>query len=87
MNRAIEKRSEGRPQLSDLRESGAIEQDADIVTFLHRKNPKAVSAPGGGLTEIELIVAKNRNGPIGTLILAFLNEYAKFENFLPMDQG
>jgi len=87
LNRAIEKRSEGRPQLSDLRESGAIEQDADIVTFLHRKNPKAVSAPGGGLTEIELIVAKNRNGPIGTLILAFLNEYAKFENFLPMDQG
>ena len=87
LNRAIEKRSEGRPQLSDLRESGAIEQDADIVTFLHRKNPKAVAAPGGGLTEIELIVAKNRNGPIGTMILAFLNEYAKFENFLPMDQG
>lgn len=87
LNRAIEKRSEGRPQLSDLRESGAIEQDADIVTFLHRKNPKVSAVPAGGLTEIELIVAKNRNGPIGTIILAFLNEYAKFENFLPMDQG
>ncbi len=86
LNRAIEKRSEGRPQLSDLRESGAIEQDADIVSFLHRKNPNRGLASGSSLTEIELIVAKNRNGPIGTVMLAFLNEFAKFENFLPVDQ-
>jgi len=86
LNRAIEKRSEGRPQLSDLRESGAIEQDADIVAFLHRKNAKG-PVTGSPVSEIELIVAKNRNGPIGSLVLGFLNEYAKFENFLPMGQG
>ena len=86
LNRAIEKRSEGRPQLSDLRESGAIEQDADIVSFLHRKSINRGVAVSGSLTEIELIIAKNRNGPIGTIMLAFLNEYAKFENFLPVDQ-
>jgi len=80
LNRSIEKRSEGKPQLSDLRESGAIEQDADIVAFLHRKKPKQDHET---LTEISLIVAKNRNGPTGEITLAFLNEYTKFENYLP----
>lgn len=60
LNREIEKRQNGRPQLSDLRDSGAVEQDADVVIFIHRK--------GEGVdTEYELIVAKNRNGPTGTI--------------------
>ncbi len=80
LNRSIEKRSEGKPQLSDLRESGAIEQDADIVAFLHRKKPKQDHEK---VTEISLIVAKNRNGPTGEIMLAFLNEYTKFENYMP----
>lgn len=80
LNRSIEKRSEGKPQLSDLRESGAIEQDADIVAFLHRKKPKQDHET---LTEISLIVSKNRNGPTGEIMLAFLNEYTKFANYMP----
>ncbi len=75
LNRGVEQRDDKRPKLSDLRESGAIEQDADIVMFLHR--PEAYDAndrPG----EADLLVAKNRHGPIGTVELVWLREMLKF---------
>ena len=74
----MEHRSDKKPQLADLRESGQIEQDADIIIFLHRpeyykKNP---SPEEKGIAEI--IVAKQRQGPTGTIKVAFIKEYAKF---------
>jgi replicative DNA helicase len=82
LSRAVEQRHGKRPQLSDLRESGAIEQDADVVTFIHRRD-----VPTGEPEEFpaderiaELIIGKQRNGPTGTVKLAFLKEYARFEN-------
>jgi len=81
LSRRAEEREEGRPQLADLRESGAIEQDADLVAFLYRpglyKKPKDPSAADDRTTEV--IIAKQRNGPTGTVKLAFLREYARFE--------
>jgi len=79
LSRAVEQRSDHRPQLSDLRESGAIEQDADLVALLLRKeyyNPNAEDAKGLA----EVIIAKQRNGPVGTVNLTFVNEYTRFEN-------
>jgi len=90
LSRAAEHRSDHRPQLADLRESGSIEQDADIVCFLFREDyykRKAVEdgggGDGGGDPEIgvsELIVAKHRNGPTGTVKLLFFKKYTRFEN-------
>ena len=86
LNRAVEGRAgvEGkRPQLSDLRESGAIEQDADMVCFIHRPEYYGLKEDSNGrnLTGLaEIIVAKHRNGPIGDLWLAFKNTYIRFEN-------
>jgi replicative DNA helicase len=82
LSRAVEQRHGKRPQLSDLRESGAIEQDADVVTFIHRRDvptgePEEFPADEG---IAELIIGKQRNGPTGTVKLAFLKEYARFEN-------
>ncbi len=79
LSRAVEQRADKRPQLSDLRESGAIEQDADLVVLLLREeyyNPSDDSLKGMA----EAIIAKQRNGPVGTIKLAFLGEYARFEN-------
>lgn len=79
LSRAVESRTDKRPMLSDLRESGAIEQDADVVLFLYRDiyyNPKKEESRN----KAEVIVAKQRNGPVGSLDLAFISEYAKFEN-------
>jgi len=80
LSRQVEQRGKGaRPQLSDLRESGAIEQDADVVLFIHR-------AFGAGADETmdentaEIIIGKQRNGPVGLVKLAFAREYARFEN-------
>jgi replicative DNA helicase len=78
VNRSSEDREDKRPRLSDLRESGSIEQDADTCLMLHR--------PGkyGGDTDdniIEVIVAKQRNGPTGDVTLAYLKQYMRFENF------
>ena len=78
LSRAVESRSDRRPQLSDLRESGAIEQDADVVLLLLREEYYNPTPENRGLAE--LIVAKQRNGPVGTLNLAFIKEYTRFEN-------
>jgi replicative DNA helicase len=83
LNRAVEARSDKRPQLSDLRESGSIEQDADVVIFLNRPEVyKMEQFPDNTSTEgvCEIIVGKQRNGPTGEVKLAFVKEYARFEN-------
>jgi len=78
LSRAVETRSDHRPQLSDLRESGAIEQDADVVVLLLREEYYNPTEDNKGLAEV--IIAKQRNGPTGTIKLSFLKEYARFEN-------
>ncbi len=83
LNRAVEARTDKRPQLSDLRESGSIEQDADVVMFLNRPEYYGMEkdANGESLEGVaEVIVGKQRNGPTGTVKLAFIKEYARFEN-------
>jgi len=83
LNRRLEERADKHPQLSDLRESGALEQDADIVMFLYRDEQynKEEDNPNRGIAEVE--IAKHRNGPTGKVKLAFLGEYTRFENLAP----
>lgn len=78
LSRAVEQRQDKRPQLSDLRESGAIEQDADVVMLLLREEYYNQTEENKGMAEI--IIAKQRNGPVGSIHLAFLAEYTKFSN-------
>lgn len=80
LNRRLEDRSDKRPQLSDLRESGALEQDADVVAFIYRDDMynREENNPNKGIAE--LIVAKQRNGPTGTAYLTFLSEFTRFED-------
>jgi replicative DNA helicase len=78
LSRAVESRQDHRPMLSDLRESGAIEQDADVVVLLMREEYYRPTEENKGIAEV--IVAKQRNGPVGTIKLAFLKEYVRFEN-------
>ncbi len=83
LNRAVESRSDKRPMLSDLRESGSIEQDADVVIFLNRPEVYQIMQDSeGNSTEgiAEVIVGKQRNGPVGEIKLLFVKEYARFEN-------
>ncbi len=78
LSRAVESRTDHRPQLSDLRESGAIEQDADVVMLIMREDYYNKTPENQGIAEI--IIAKQRNGPTGTVKLTFLSEYTRFEN-------
>ncbi|MBI1804173.1 MAG: replicative DNA helicase [Ignavibacteriae bacterium] len=92
LNRAVESRTDRRPMLADLRESGAIEQDADVVLFVHRpetygmdtiKDDELGTIPSEGIAEI--IIGKQRNGPVGIARLQFHKEYAGFERLAPFD--
>lgn len=78
LSRAVESRTDHRPQLSDLRESGAIEQDADVVVLILREEYYNPTPENQGMAEV--IIAKQRNGPVGSLKLAFIKEYTRFEN-------
>jgi replicative DNA helicase len=78
LSRAPESRTDHRPQLADLRESGAIEQDADVVAFIYREEQYNRTEENAGIAEI--LVSKQRNGPTGTVKLAFLKEFTRFEN-------
>ncbi len=76
LNRAAEQRADKRPQLADLRESGAIEQDADVVILVHREDAHDPKSSRAG--EADLIIAKQRNGPLGTVTVAFQGHFSRF---------
>lgn len=83
LSRAVESRQDHKPQLSDLRESGAIEQDADLVVLLMREEYYNPTEENKGVADV--MIAKQRNGPVGTVKLAFIKEYMRFENLAYAD--
>jgi len=85
LNRSVEQRTDKKPVMSDLRESGAIEQDADLIVFIYREEVYEPDTPRKGIADI--IVAKQRNGPVGEFHLTFLGEFTKFENLVAEAYG
>ena len=92
LNRSPEDRQDGRPRLSDLRESGSIEQDADTVMMLHRPKSDEANPESGAMGKerqegvIDVIITKQRNGPTGEVVLTFVKQYMRFENCYPEQQ-
>jgi replicative DNA helicase len=85
LNRAVEQRTDKKPVMSDLRESGAIEQDADLILLIYREEVYDQNTTRRGVADI--IIAKQRNGPIGEVQLTFLGEYTRFENLVAESYG
>jgi replicative DNA helicase len=81
LNRAVDQRPDRRPVMSDLRESGAIEQDADVIMFIYREVVYKPDLPEEQRGIAEVILGKQRNGPIGTVKLTFLGQHTRFENY------